>query len=966
MIERERVKTLARDKAQDAIADLEFDLDLLEGSEAEKKQHAESLRKSYVRKIVNVLYGRGGNAGDPEFKQAWDEADGVGRQEIIDAIKELLVGQFPILETMAAEVIRQIADAETQGLPQDDEQTKNELSGLKLILEDLKAVIGSQIGKELSILEGIINLLGDEDYLTDEVVQAEVKNDLAQIKLEQIKILLKKAGVAKEIIDNKLVKLYKGLLVIVNAIEAKKAPKIPEPEKDAQLDISIETFKSMEFEKQKKWILGVLSAIKNSDPFDISISPANKGIKLYGQVWDAALIDLRSKGEGSKEARLAEWVKCNLRLHDAVSMSVAAYGVDYQTLEKGGHAYLDETKKWGGLAAEGGEVLIASQLKYLFSESTELDKGDAAKIEFIIDVAYSWFRGEEYPGENKNFIGTKYSKDLRTKHTDAVKEALVLARKDLGVKAGSPPFPAMGNYIKYESAFADALAFVAKAIDMPDHVLSVAKQAVMIFDLRNIVAQNNFAAAASPADRGTIALGASTEIFNRGALISYGTMGKNKGGMFNPDLALSVLPKRAVDMMRGKDGNIFNVFYQLQLQVTRAWLDYYAPAPQEYVQGLVYESTESSDALVGGGKQREFYAENERRHRYNPYPRMGEYLWLDLDVRDRFLDEKSNITDFLPALKYYAETMAKYKAFVELTIDGKSLSFPEITNESSFEDVEELLRAKVGPLIEGIGSAVSPTKPMIRKRDIKDGRVTPNDEWGVDTYYMAKASYLYIRQLILAFGEACWGRLSPEKQNLYVAMLCELVCATLPETMSTIDVYDPSTGKATNLLAYLLDRLPNPHTSLSITNQRMVSTWLKSGSGKDLQQEWVNAIYYNGDRAKNNEHELKDLRKPHQHDYKERLSLWTRRSVLGISEATRYLADREGFVKKHLAKGQPDSPNADSSLGYLRSIKEGEGDSAKRIPITPDMLWQRVKLPAKVAESKGKEAVDEAKSEAKK
>lgn len=847
--------------------------------------------------------------------------------------------------------------------------------------------ISPEIRAKFGDVKRLIDLLADkpDGIVNDKDIIAAIKKIFSKVGTPESRSDILSELLGNTSIDQEILIKYLSLIPeFYNIFEKRfdlsnyplaEDPSVPiekEPEIKPELDITIKQFESFTFEEQKKWVFTVLDLIKNGD--DISLSDkANKGMKLYGKIWTQVDDYLKSKDKGSEEAKLQRWVESALKLNDAVYLSTAAYCVDYNTLVNGGNSPKDSTVNWGGLKGEGGEFLLTRHLKTLLSESTELEVGDAAKTEFLIDVLYSWFRGEPYPNSNPKFIGPKYSQELRMGHGGKdqtvhntlrnAKIALHMEQKDIDNDSENP-FAAMSSIIGKEAALSNAIDEIGVAIGAKDHIISAAKQMTAIFDLRGIVAQNNYAAASSPADRGTIYMGKFTELFNRAAMISYGTMGKNKGGMFNPDLVLSVLPRRAVDAMRarGKDhdkgNNVNNVYYLLQLQVARVWLEYYAPAPKELLEGLIYDHTDAHLQLSGGAKQRNFYTEDETRHRYNPFPRMGEYLWLDLQARNLFLDEDKDFDKTILALKYYGEDMETYKNFIEAAINGENLNLPAISNDMDYRDVEEIMREKV-KLISALSQKFSALKPLMRKEENEIGM-------GIDSYSIAKAWYIYIRQIILAFGEACWGKVTPEKQNLYVAKLCSMICDTMPNTLADTNVHDPAAGKMTNMTAFLLDRIPYPKISINPLGQRVVGSWLVSGRGKPLDSEWVNAIYYNGDRTHNNEHKLTELKGPGEETHREKFSLWIRHSVMGLKEATKYLSEDTGFVKDNLVDGYDDSRTSTAPLGFTKSGDEKDSEGKPiLLPITEKMLWERVEQQKTVASVKGKEAIDGAKEDSK-
>lgn len=215
MMEKERVKQLARDKAGSIIVELERKLAVVAG--ADSKARAEALRKTYAKKIIYALCGIGG-AGDDEFKKAFADADDAKRQEMGDAVKELLIMLYPILdtegvaETHATNIIGQMADAEIGDKRDKEQQIEVEnidVSELESQLSEIKIKLNGQFGELISLFEKIIRLLKAYPVNRPQNVEQRINSIVVQIKIDKLEMIENDAGDYADDLEDILNKIKK-------------------------------------------------------------------------------------------------------------------------------------------------------------------------------------------------------------------------------------------------------------------------------------------------------------------------------------------------------------------------------------------------------------------------------------------------------------------------------------------------------------------------------------------------------------------------------------------------------------------------------------------------------------------------------------------------------------------------------------------------------------------------------------
>lgn len=730
------------------------------------------------------------------------------------------------------------------------ERTKTKESNAELLAEledliaDLETEVGSKLDDILSTIKELKNLYKfiEDNETVPESVFSEIESLSSRLDANEILLRMIKAEIGNYYV------LVERIIVIFADLSPKKEDEEVVTEtkkddvKDENLDISFDRFKELSEKERKSWLFKALKLFMDSEIFYKSAK--NPGEYLR-DTFDKGLSFLEEKGS-SEEKKLVSWIKARLELSMATNFAGVRYGLDYDGLLDGGPSLKDSTTTWEGLRIEGTTFNVG-QLGGLLGERFEIDKGDKERLEFILDVADAWFKGKRFPDNER---GAMYAVDLRKKLEARVIDIHERAnrRAPKGSKTKAGYFLAMNKYTdNLKDDFYLALEKVFQLtyegtdqIDEEGRLFSLANSLVTFFDFRNTRAQDQYMAASSPVDEGVQkTIKASSLRVNPAVVVSYANIGKGVGNYFNPALALGRPGKRVLEFLGGKDKETYMLKYRHSIQVMEAWLDWYAPIPDQFVDGL--------------DGYRFYEADSEgKRERLSPFPRISEYYWYDLDNRRRLIEDNA---EGLESFRNYLENAKNFEAFIGKCLEGASVSLSHDfrTNPSEF-DME--LTEKIGNIMSEVSNAISATKGMIL--DAKRGH-----EHGIDGYYVARALYIFARQLILQVAQDREKGLNNLDYDVLLAFVSRAVWRSLRSggTMDGIMFYSPEKDKdgrvegTISVMDYVKSRIPNPSIKRTSTGYKIDFTAGKNRPTTD----YIRAIAYSDVRVHNNQHHLNEL-----------------------------------------------------------------------------------------------------------
>ena len=785
---------------------------------------------------------------------------------------------FHSLLARVVEITNEVLDK----INEEEETEEDVLLEIDLIDESKKikelstGEVNNKLPETINSLNNLFDIVFDALSFPEDLGDNDITNVeklLSQLSDRNIRILFRRNDLLSEI--GPVTSILNEIKLAWDAILKDIEDKTPETSSslvekkgeiaDYNLDITIEKFVGYEEKERKIWIAKSLKLFINSEIYHTSERSPGAYLK---KTFDQALTFLENS-EVPEEVRLAKWVSARLQLSFPAKLAGVRYGLSYDDLLTGGTSLKDNTTPWEGLGVEG-TTFSADQLGMLLGKEGEINEGDSKRLEFIIDVIDAWFSGERFPSRRK----AMYSNDLRVKFEDQVKEIHKRAnRRDKSSSMGEGYFLAMNkfdNNLKGDIDAAikevwDLLYEDSDDVDEEDMSFSLAGDLITFLDIRNIRAQDQYAAAASPIDEGVQkTIKASSLRMGPGVVENYADIGKGAGGSFNPALALGKLNKRVEYFLknaRGKGGTYW-LKYRHSVQVMKAWLDWYAPIPKEFVDGL--------DKYEEYG----FYESSEDRERYNPFPRIGEYYYFDLENRRRLIEEN---TVGLENFGGYLQNAKSFEAYIKKCLDGAKLSVKADLKKNP-ADFQTEIQANAKEIVKEVSGAISATKGMILGKG--------EHKRGIDGYYVARAVYIFCRQLILQFAHDKESGLSESDYIALLAYTSKAVWNAVRSggTMDGIHFFSPEDNKTMSIMEYVTNRIPNPTITKGKTGRFIDFT------AGGIKEEFIKAIGYDNVRQHNNKHHVNEFAQRGD-SYLNELKQKIKNDLLGRTAHSHYIVD---------------------------------------------------------------------------